>query len=73
LHREESCATAEKLFNTKISWEPLLSVRAAKRKLQIAEAPGDEPPRIGGERQLKVLKREAAYYLEFISGKVFWR
>ena len=33
----------EKLFNTKISWEPLLSVRAAKARLKIGEMPGDEP------------------------------
>ena len=33
----------EKLFKTNISWEPLLSIRAAKKKLKIAEIPGDEP------------------------------
>lgn len=62
----------EKLFRTKISWEPLLSVRAAKRKLKVAEIPRDEPPRIGGKRKLKVLKWGAAYYFQFISGKFFW-
>src|SRR5262245_59576023 len=31
LHREESYALPEKLFRTIISWEPLMSVRAAKR------------------------------------------
>ncbi|OHB72175.1 MAG: histidinol phosphate phosphatase [Planctomycetes bacterium RBG_16_41_13] len=73
LHRDESYATAEKLFSTKISWEPLLSVRAAKRKLKIAEIPGDEPPRIGGERKLKLLKWGAAYYFQFLRELFFWR
>jgi len=73
LEEEEGYATAEKLFKTRISWEPLLSVRAAKRKLKVTEIPGDEPPRIGGERKLKILRWGAAYYFQFISEKLFWR
>jgi glycosyltransferase involved in cell wall biosynthesis len=63
----------EKLFRTKISWEPLLSVRAIKAKLNVAEIPGDEPARIGGERKLKILKWGAAYYFQFIRELWFWR
>ena len=63
---EEGYSVVEKLFRTKISWEPLLSVRAARKKLKITEIPGDEPARIGGERKLKILKWGAAYYLQFI-------
>ena len=48
--------TPELLFGCRISWEPLLSARAARRKLKVAEIPGDEPPRIGGERKLRVLR-----------------
>jgi len=55
LDREDAHAFPERLFRTKISWEPLLSVRAAKAKLRITEIPGDEPPRIGGERKLKIV------------------
>jgi len=73
LNQEEGFAKAEKIFRTKISWEPLLSVRAAKRKLRIGEIPGDEPPRIGGERKLKVLKWGAAYYFQFLREVFFWR
>ena len=73
LNQEEGFAKAEKIFRTKISWEPLLSVRAAKRKLKIGEIPGDEPPRIGGERKLKVLKWGAAYYFQFLREVFFWR
>ena len=46
--------TPEKLFHCRISWEPLLSVRAARRKLKVTEIPGDEPDRIGGERKLRI-------------------
>lgn len=73
LEKEDGYALAEKLFQTRISWEPLLSVRAAKRKLKVAEIPGDEPPRIGGERKLKILKWGAAYYFQFIREVFFWR
>ncbi|MBI3802784.1 MAG: glycosyltransferase family 2 protein [Nitrospirae bacterium] len=73
LNKDEGYSTPEKLFNTRISWEPLLSVRAAKRKLKVTEIPGDEPPRIGGERKLQVFKWGAAYYFQFIRERFFWR
>jgi glycosyltransferase involved in cell wall biosynthesis len=57
--------TPEWLFGTRISWEPLLSVRAARRRLKIAEIPGDEPPRLGGERKLQIWRWGAAYYFQF--------
>jgi len=58
--------TPETWLNTRISWEPMLSARAARRKLKVTEIPGDEPPRIGGERKLQVWKWGAAYYFQFI-------
>jgi glycosyltransferase involved in cell wall biosynthesis len=73
LDKEESHAIAEKLFCTRISWEPLLSVRAAKRKLKIAEIPGDEPPRIGGKAKLQVIRWGAAYYFQFWRELFYWR
>jgi glycosyltransferase involved in cell wall biosynthesis len=73
LNKDDGYALAEKLFRTRISWEPLLSVRAAKRKLRITEIPGDEPPRIGGERKLKILKWGAAYYFQFFRELFCWR
>ncbi len=73
LNQDEGYQLAEKLFRTRISWEPLLSVRAAKKKLKIAEIPGDEPPRIGGERKLKILKWGAAYYFQFFREIFCWR
>lgn len=58
--------TPEKWLHTRISWEPILSARAARRRLNVTEIPGDEPPRIGGERKLQVWKWGAAYYFQFI-------
>ena len=72
LDREDAHALPERLFGTNISWEPLLSVRAAKAKLKVTEIPGEEPPRIGGERKLQVLRWGAAYYFQFIRELWFW-
>lgn len=73
LNQDEGYTTAEKLFRTRISWEPLLSVRAAKMKYKIAEIPGDEPPRIGGERKLRVFKWGGAYYFQFLREVFCWK
>lgn len=73
LDKEEAYRLPEKLFHTKISWEPLLSVRAAKAKKKTAEIPGDEPKRIGGKRKLQILRWGAAYYFQFIREIWFWR
>ncbi len=35
--------------------EPYLNIRCAKRKLRVAEIPGDEPKRIGGQRKMSPL------------------
>jgi glycosyltransferase involved in cell wall biosynthesis len=63
----------EYLLRTRISWEPLLSVRAARRRLRIAEIPGDEPPRIGGERKLRVVRWGLAYFYQVLRDFVLWR
>jgi len=72
LDKEESY-TPEKIFKTNVSWEPLMSVRAAKRKLKIGEIPVDEPVRIGGERKLQVLRWGATFLLQFIREVFYWR
>ncbi len=63
----------EKLFNTVVSWEPLLSIRAAKCKLKIAEIPGDEPARIAGKRKLQVWKWGAVFLVQTIREIFVWR
>ena len=73
LHKDESYSLEERIFRTKIGVEPLLSIRAAKRKLQCADIPGDEPPRIGGERKLKIFQWGSAYLFEVFRELFFWR
>jgi glycosyltransferase involved in cell wall biosynthesis len=73
LDKDSSYSFEEKLFKTKISWEPLLSIRAAKRRLQCIDIPGDEPVREGGERKLQVLKWGAAYMFQVWREIFIWR
>jgi glycosyltransferase involved in cell wall biosynthesis len=73
LDKEESYLLPEKLFHTVISWEPLMSVRAAKAGKRIAEVPVGEPERIGGHRKLQIFRWGAAYYFQFWRELWFWR
>lgn len=73
LDGESAYALAERLFRTRLSWEPLLSVRAAKRRLRVAEIPGDEPPRIGGQRKLQIWRWGGGYYFQFLRELFCWR
>jgi glycosyltransferase involved in cell wall biosynthesis len=72
LHKPETYAV-EKICLTRIGVEPILSVRCAKRKLRIAEIPGDEPARIGGIRKLQIVRWGAAYLLQVLRETVYWR
>lgn len=72
IDKDSSYSSVEKLFFTKVGIEPLLSVRAAKRKLKIAEIPGDEPRRIGGKAKLQVVRWGAAYLTQVLMEKFFW-
>ena len=73
LHKEESYLLPERLFGTVMSWEPLMSVRAAKKKVRIGEVAVGEPPRIGGERKLQIWRWGAAYYFQFFRELWYWR
>lgn len=73
LHTDEAYTMAERLFHTTVSWEPLLSVRVAKRKLKVAEVPADEPPRIGGQRKLQILRWGGAYYVQILRELFLWK
>ena len=64
---------AERLVQTDIGTEPLLSVRAAKRKLNIGEIPGDEPARIGGKRKLMIIRWGVAYYFQVLREIFIWK
>lgn len=74
LHKNESYAYAEQwVGGMNIPWEALMSVRAAKRKLKIAEIPGDEPKRLDPERRLKLFRIGFAHLIQFAYELFFWR
>ena len=73
LEKDEGYETAERLFGTRISWEPLLSIRAAKVGAKIGEIPGDEPKRVGGERKLQVIRWGAAFLFQMARERFFWK
>lgn len=72
IDEEINYSVPEKLFYTKIGIEPLMSIRAAKRNLKIADIPGDEPKRIGGNAKLKIFRWGAAYLFQVIREKFWW-
>jgi glycosyltransferase involved in cell wall biosynthesis len=65
LDQDESYELAERLFGTIISWEPLMAVRASRRKMRVDEIAVGEPARIGGQRKLQLFRWGAAYYFQF--------
>ncbi len=73
LDKDSSFEKEEKLFRTNVSWEPLMSIRVAKRKLKYGEIPGDEPARIGGERKLQILKWGAVFLYQTIREIFVWK
>jgi glycosyltransferase involved in cell wall biosynthesis len=73
LDLESSYSTPERLFRTRLSWEPLLSIRASRRRLRVAEIPASEPPRIGGQRKLQMWRWGAGYYFQFLRDFLFWK
>jgi hypothetical protein len=72
LHKNETY-WPENIFWANLSWEPILSVKFAKRKLKVTEIPGDEPRRISGERKLQVIRWGLGYMAQVIAETVYWR
>lgn len=68
LDKDNDFIWPEKLFFNPartISWEPILSVLAQKYGYKCGEISASEPPRIGGERKLKIIQWGGAVYLQF--------
>jgi glycosyltransferase involved in cell wall biosynthesis len=72
LDKDASYWPEETLFRERVGIEPLLSIRAAKRRLRMADIPGSEPVRIGGRKRLHV-QWGFAYILEIAREVFFWR
>jgi glycosyltransferase involved in cell wall biosynthesis len=62
----------EKLFRSKVGLEPLLSMRAAKKKLKIADIPSDEDARKHGVRKLQPFRWGAIILLQVFTEFIFW-
>lgn len=65
LEKEELYAGPERLFFTRISWEPIMAARAARRGLRVGEIGFDEPKRIAGVRKLQIIRWGLAYIYQF--------
>lgn len=72
IHLDASHNT-EKLFFTVVGVEPLISMRAAKRKLRIADIPCNEPKRLHGKRKLQIVRWGLAHLLQIGKELVSWR
>ena len=62
----------ENILGTQISWEVLMCIRCAKRKLKFTEIPGDEPNRIGGVRKVKLFKFGLGHLVQIIRELFIW-
>lgn len=69
--RPEEFDGLERLLHTRVDWIPLMSMRALKRGVRWVEIPADEPPRIGGQRKLKIFQWGAVYFLQLL--REWWR
>ena len=56
-----------------IGWEPQLSIRCAKRKLKVAEIPGDEPARIYGRRKMRPFESGSIMLAQILYEIFVWR
>ena len=72
LDKEESWKD-EKYFCTVVGIEPLLSIRAAKKKIKITEIPSDEPKRTTGERKLQIFRWGAMQLVHTIKEVFYWK
>lgn len=72
IHKNESHST-EKLFFTVVGVEPLISIRAAKRKFKVADVPSSEPKRIHGVRKLQIVRWGLAHLFQIVKEVFSWR
>lgn len=68
----DSSYWVEKCFLTVVGIEPLLSVRAAKKRVRIGETSAFEPKRIYGSRKLQVIRWGGANFAQVLLELVQW-
>ncbi len=69
--KDNAYTTPERLFHTILGCEPLLTIRALKRRVKVGEIPGDEPLRVGGVAKLQMFRWGAGYLFQVLR-EVFW-
>ncbi len=62
----------ERLFSGTVCLVPLMAMRAAKKKLSIAEIPAAEPARIGGVAKCRHFVWGTIYLLEMVQERLIW-
>jgi glycosyltransferase involved in cell wall biosynthesis len=70
LDKDETYVRYERMYHTRIGVEPILSARFAKAGLRCADIPCPEPPRIGGERKLQIVRWGLAYMTQLIAERL---
>lgn len=63
----------ERLWCTVSGVEPLLSTRAVKRRVKVAEIPGDEPARLAGTAKLQMVRWGGTYLFQIVRELWYWR
>lgn len=70
---QDSSYWQEGVFGAYAGIEPLISVRAAKRKLRLGEVPSDEPARISGESKMMAFRWGSIFLLMLFTEVFQWR
>jgi len=70
---DKDLSFSERHFYHKAGAEPLLSIRAAKRRLKCIDIPGDEPRRIGGVRKLQVIRGGLSILFVIFREIFYWK
>ncbi|MFA5142564.1 MAG: glycosyltransferase family 2 protein [Candidatus Omnitrophota bacterium] len=73
INNEAKFLTAAERAGILIGWEPQLSIRCAKRKLKVAEIPGDEPARIYGKRKMRPFQSGSVMLAQILYEIFVWR
>lgn len=73
IDRDDGYAFCERIFSTVIGVEPLISIRALKRRYKVGEVLAPEPKRITGQSKLQTFRWGACYALQVIRELWFWR
>jgi hypothetical protein len=66
LDQDRTYRAFEQMYCTRLGVEPILSARVARRRLRTADIACPEPPRIGGERKLQVVRWGLGYMTQVI-------